>query len=788
MVKKTKEETEEIEKSGKIEETEELSFEKKLKIQNQFLRSLHDISNSIQCTEDVNEILELTIKAFKLWGYDRVRIYLFDKQKKLLMGAKSSHMPDISMKNIKLDISQVHKKVYHCFTKKEPIILKTSQFSKFVKILKKEDVNESASLPLLSGTRVIGMISIDNKYSENPLIKEDLYNLFPFANQVAFAIDNTVLHREDRIRLKKLTAMYDISSSLTKTLDLDEILSLIIVKIIQLLNSDSCTITLLDKSNQFLIPKSTYSSSEEYFNHGPIPVDDSVAGLAVKTRQPVYIQEVLKEPLYARPSFAKSVKLMSLLTIPLIVKDKSLGTINIYTKKLRRYNKDELDLLKTLANQAAMSIRNSEFYTSIKKERHVLSNLLEISQTINAQLDLDNLLNIIMDRTMEFTNSDSGFLLLVKGDYLDMKLIKGYPIEKAENVRIKIDEGLSGWVAKQGKPLIVPDVRKDKRYIEVNRATVSEAVIPLMKAGKVIGVLNLDSVKFNNFEKFKQPLEILTNHIAIAIENSKLYNEISLFNETLKNEVFMATKELVEKNRELERMDRLKSEFVSNVSHELRTPLTSIKGYTKLLLGGKLGMLPENQMQCLNIIIEESDRLSRLINDVLDLAKLEKGKVKFKKEKMDIIIVAGDVIKTLATLADDKDIKIHLDVKKDIPKISASQDLIKQIFFNLIGNAIKFTPKDGNIYVIIELMDNFIKTTVKDTGIGVPKEVIPRLFDKFYQVDASMTRQYGGTGLGLPISKHIVDAHKGKIYVESEINKGSSFIFELPIKKKIEFD
>jgi len=704
------------------------------------------------------------------------------------MGAKSSHMPDISMKNIKLDISQVHKKVYHCFTKKEPIILKTSQFSKFVKILKKEDVNESASLPLLSGTRVIGMISIDNKYSENPLIKEDLYNLFPFANQVAFAIDNTVLHREDRIRLKKLTAMYDISSSLTKTLDLDEILSLIIVKIIQLLNSDSCTITLLDKSNQFLIPKSTYSSSEEYFNHGPIPVDDSVAGLAVKTRQPVYIQEVLKEPLYARPSFAKSVKLMSLLTIPLIVKDKSLGTINIYTKKLRRYNKDELDLLKTLANQAAMSIRNSEFYTSIKKERHVLSNLLEISQTINAQLDLDNLLNIIMDRTMEFTNSDSGFLLLVKGDYLDMKLIKGYPIEKAENVRIKIDEGLSGWVAKQGKPLIVPDVRKDKRYIEVNRATVSEAVIPLMKAGKVIGVLNLDSVKFNNFEKFKQPLEILTNHIAIAIENSKLYNEISLFNETLKNEVFMATKELVEKNRELERMDRLKSEFVSNVSHELRTPLTSIKGYTKLLLGGKLGMLPENQMQCLNIIIEESDRLSRLINDVLDLAKLEKGKVKFKKEKMDIIIVAGDVIKTLATLADDKDIKIHLDVKKDIPKISASQDLIKQIFFNLIGNAIKFTPKDGNIYVIIELMDNFIKTTVKDTGIGVPKEVIPRLFDKFYQVDASMTRQYGGTGLGLPISKHIVDAHKGKIYVESEINKGSSFIFELPIKKKIEFD
>ena len=230
-------------------------------------------------------------------------------------------------------------------------------------------------------------------------------------------------------------------------------------------------------------------------------------------------------------------------------------------------------------------------------------------------------------------------------------------------------------------------------------------------------------------------------------------------------------------------MDRLKSDFVSNVSHELRTPLTSIKGYSKLLMGGNLGEMPDSQKQCMKIIIEEADRLTRLINDVLDLAKLEGGKVQFKKELMDMEDVASDVIRTLSTLSDDKDIQFHLQPVGALPKISASKDLIKQVFFNLIGNAIKFTPNKGHIYIIIEKDNNFVRATIKDTGIGVPEEQLSKIFDKFYQVDTSMTRQHGGTGLGLPIAKHIVDAHKGRIYAESEVGKGSSFIFELPVKK-----
>ncbi|MFH1439848.1 MAG: GAF domain-containing protein [Candidatus Woesearchaeota archaeon] len=765
--------------------SQRIKMEDELKNKTEFFKNLYDVSNAIQMSDNVDEIMNIAMGAINKYGYDRVRVYLYDKNKEKLIGKKASDMEDSEIAKIELDIDKKHEKVYHCFIKKEPIVRDTPPNTRFLILLKKHDVPQTASIPLLSKDKVIGMISVDNKYSKNPIIKEDLLNLLPLSNQVAFAIENAILHDEIRKKLKRLTAMYDVSKSLTRTFDLEKILNVVVVKIVKLMKCDICTINLLDKAGNFLIPRSTYSSSKELSKYGPIPLDHSVSGLAMNTAQPVYIENVLKEPLYARSLFARNRKLMSLLSIPLITKDTSIGTINIYTKKKRKYSVNEIDLLKTLANQAAMSIKNCEFYDKINKERQMLSYLLEISQAINSQLKLDNMLKILLDKVMDFTKADSGLIMLVKDNILEIKFISGYPDSDDYRINVKVGEGISGYVAKEGKPIVVANVKDDSRYIELNTSTVSEAAIPLMKAGKVMGVLNLESSKYDQFTVYQQQLEILTNQIAIAIENSRLYHEISLFNETLKNEVYMATKELVEKNRELERMGRLKSDFVSNVSHELRTPLTSIKGYTKLLIEGKLGEMPDKQLQCMKIILEESDRLSRLINDVLDLAKLEKGTVKFKKDEMDIESVAKEVITTLFTLADDKDIKMEISSKGNIPQISASPDLIKQLFFNLIGNAIKFTPKNGTISVIIEVCNNCIKTTIKDTGIGIRKDVLPKLFDKFYQVDTSMTREFSGTGLGLPICKHIIDAHKGKIWVESELDKGSSFIFTLPLKKEI---
>ena len=261
-------------------------------------------------------------------------------------------------------------------------------------------------------------------------------------------------------------------------------------------------------------------------------------------------------------------------------------------------------------------------------------------------------------------------------------------------------------------------------------------------------------------------------------------NEVKDFNEKLKNEIFIATKELREKNIELKKLDRVKSEFVSNVSHELRTPLTSILGYAKLLYNNKVGELAEEQRQSLKIIIDESERLTRLINDVLDLAKLETGKIKYKVEDIDVVEIADHCLQTVMMIAMEKQIKLLLKKGDNVPIIKANRDLLRQVFLNLLNNAIKFTDKNGKVSISVGGIKDSVKISVKDNGCGIPDEEMARLFDKFYQVDSSMTRKHGGTGLGLPIVKHIINLHKGTIKVNSERNKGTEFIFTLPITRK----
>jgi len=311
----------------------------------------------------------------------------------------------------------------------------------------------------------------------------------------------------------------------------------------------------------------------------------------------------------------------------------------------------------------------------------------------------------------------------------------------------------------------------------------SEVAIPLKVKGKVIGVLDLESKKVDNYSKFKPYLNLLTKHISMVIENSRLVDEVSDFNERLQDEVYQATKELRIKNLELQRLDQLKSDFVSSVSHELRTPLTSVAGYAKVLHRGKQGELTEDQKDSLNIIIEEAERLTRLINDVLDLSKLETGRIRFKLEKVNLVERLKQCVDVVKASAQESGIKLTLKTSKSLPLINGNNDLLGQVFMNLLSNALKFTDKGGFISILVRKKDGYLRTIVKDNGCGISNEMLPKLFNKFYQADMSMSRKHGGTGLGLPIVKHIVQIHKGNIVVESEVGKGSSFIIDLPLER-----
>ncbi len=245
-------------------------------------------------------------------------------------------------------------------------------------------------------------------------------------------------------------------------------------------------------------------------------------------------------------------------------------------------------------------------------------------------------------------------------------------------------------------------------------------------------------------------------------------------------------------------IDRMKSEFISVVSHELRTPLTSIKNAVNIILGGTAGEITQNQEKFLSLAGRNIDRLAGIINNLLDLSKLEAGKVEMRFQEMDLNEPLDTVISSLRPQAEEKAVAISREIPVGLPKIHGDKDKIEQIFTNLINNAIKFTPEGGSITVAAnsvrsgefpnseprseenEFDRNFIEISVEDTGIGIPENELDLVFDKFHQIGGSLTRKTGGTGLGLPITKELIEAHKGQVWVESKVGKGSRFMFTLP--------
>ena len=283
--------------------------------------------------------------------------------------------------------------------------------------------------------------------------------------------------------------------------------------------------------------------------------------------------------------------------------------------------------------------------------------------------------------------------------------------------------------------------------------------------------------------------QTVVKQVSLPLESAILYEEIK------------------KTNIKLEKLEKLKSEFISIVSHELRTPLTSIKNSLDIMLSGKTGDITNIQDNFLNIAKRNVDRLSGIINDLLDLSKIEAGKMDYRFKPLNILDPIEFVVSTFDSLADKKNIKLTIDIPPDASQIYGDISKIEQVLSNLISNAIKFTPENGEIKISAEkvnaasidesllyqdvssvnikqphtLRGNYVKISVEDTGIGIKESDIPKVFDKFQQIESSLSREVGGTGLGLPIAKQLVEAHRGAIWIESEVQKGSKFSFILPV-------
>lgn len=275
-------------------------------------------------------------------------------------------------------------------------------------------------------------------------------------------------------------------------------------------------------------------------------------------------------------------------------------------------------------------------------------------------------------------------------------------------------------------------------------------------------------------------ITILANQLGQALENARLFEKTWRAQQDLEKKVEERTRELKSALEEVKIINQRKTNFVSSVTHELRTPLTSIKGYASILSAGKLGELPPEAKNRIDKINQHSDELAHLVNELLDISRIESGKVIMKQGLEDLKSIAEEVADILSVQLKEKSIELSINIPAASANVFIDRDQIKRVFINLIGNAIKFTPVKGKISISSKKINKEIQVDVNDTGCGIPEEAQESIFEEFYRVDNLINQQTKGTGLGLTLVKHIIEAHKGRIWVKSKVGAGSTFSFTLP--------
>jgi PAS domain S-box-containing protein len=435
----------------------------------------------------------------------------------------------------------------------------------------------------------------------------------------------------------------------------------------------------------------------------------------------------------------------------------------------------------------------------VMKQNAMLLLIQEIGESMHSSELLDDLLSKILNSILKLGFNRAAIYLKSESDStLKGVMSIGFKKDIVKNISIPITLGTNSLVSQvftKKKPIFVKNIfdTKGKLFILKEWLETFEGdsilAVPLIIEDAVIGMLTVDmrDKEMNVDEDEMKIVELFANDAAIAISRATLTEKMKNFNEKLKAKVNEATAELSMKNRKLEELDRMKNQFLSTISHELKTPLTSIKGYASLLKSEKLGALSVEQKKGIEIVDEEAQRLNELITNLLDLAKLETGKVQLKLERTDMNELIHSVITELKKEADEKAVKIKFNPSV-LQKIKLDPKLIELALKNIISNAIKYNREKGQVEVSAKEENSKIVVSVSDTGRGIEKDRLVELFNKFHQLDEHMVRYAGGTGIGLAIVKSVLEKHNGIIDVKSTAGKGTAVTFSLPTKLIIESD
>ena len=665
--------------------------------------------------------------------------------------------------------------------------------------------------PLLFRDRLVGVIAIGRDTTMGAFTEDDRKILALFADQAAIAIENAGLFEAAVRRGAELEALLRASRSLMSGLDLQTILDHLVTNAAVISNAPLVRVLLLDQEAETL-----YLAAQrgEAAARGSLPLE-SLSGLTARTGDVVYSDDVRRDPRNPKAREDQALHIVTHLSLPILSGETILGVLAFNTTTPKAYSPAELAYLTAFADQAAMAIENARLHEMALHRAQQLATVNDLNQTLTTLDDPAEVAQAIVTAVeilhpgtivqLWQRHPDTEQLHLVAtGGRASRRAPDAPALVRPRARRSRLCHPRSRDECRQPRPIPGSERRpgwlpSGFRQEWPSRWSPARRCMARSSCSGAGRTPRLD-VELGATPSFRGPGE------PIATENARLYETIRAHATELENRVRERTHALEAANQQLARASQFKSEFLANMSHELRTPLNAILGFAQLLLGQTTESLSAKQHRFLTHIFTSGQHLLQLINDVLDLSKVEAGKVVLHPEALSVRKVLEETLVIVRGLADKKELRLETAISSDLPSLVADPVRLKQILFNLLSNAVKFTPERGQITVSVTRSDgagaeterssprtvespetsqgsaaDWLEMRVADTGIGIKAEDMPRLFREFVQLEAAATKHHEGTGLGLVLTRRLVELHGGRIWAESEgAGRGTCFVVRLP--------
>jgi signal transduction histidine kinase len=647
------------------------------------------------------------------------------------------------------------------------------------------ELRSVVSVPMLRHGSPIGAICVTG-VEPAMFTERQVAMLQAFADHAVIAIENTRLFNELQ---ERLTATGDILRVISQSQrDVQPVFDAIAASARKLCRSTSGWVHTFDGKLINVAAAEGLSREGLEFVRRMYPMPPNRGGgpaRAILSRAVCYIPDIRKDPEYRLQAVAHSAGFLCVLAVPMLRQGCPIGTVAVAGAEPGMFTQRQIAMLQTFADQAVIAIENTRLFNELQARTEELArsverlrSLSEVSQAVNSTLDIEQVLNTIVIRAVQLSSSDAGLVYELDEDgHLQPRASHGLPPEVATELvgrPLTLAESVVGRAAAARDIVQIPDVLDDRDYGERARRTLVDRAgfravlaVPLLSEGQLVGGLAVSRKAPGSFApEVVDVLQTFAAQSTLAIQNARLFREIE------------------RKSRELEAASRHKSEFLANMSHELRTPLNAIIGFSEVLQEQMFGDLNEKQADYMGDIHSSGHHLLSLINDILDLSKIEAGHMDLSLDEFDVPAVLENAVTLVKERAARHGVKLELEVDDGLGCFYADERKFKQILLNLLSNAVKFTPAGGRVKLRAEQANDELLVSVIDNGIGISADDQDLIFEEFRQVATKDRSRPEGTGLGLALTKRFVEMHGGRIWVRSEVGKGSTFAFTLPCSLK----